>query len=227
MKAVGYVRVSTEEQASQGVSLEAQTEKVKAYASLYDIELVEIITDAGVSAKTIDRPGLNKALAMLEAGEAEALVIVKLDRLTRSVRDLDYLLEKYFADKFSLMSVSEQVDTRTASGRLVLNVLMSVAQWERETIGERTSQALQHKKAQGEHIGGVGFGYKVTGKKLAQSKEHEIVTAIVEMRGQGMTLTVIADKLNAEGVKTARGGKWYPKTVSNIIEREMKLNKIA
>jgi DNA invertase Pin-like site-specific DNA recombinase len=227
MKAVGYVRVSTEEQATQGVSLDAQMEKVKAYASLYDIELVEIIIDAGVSAKTIDRPGLKKALATLEAGEAEALVIVKLDRLTRSVRDLDYLLEKYFADKFSLMSVQEQVDTRTASGRLVLNVLMSVAQWERETIGERTSQALQHKKAQGEHIGGVGFGYQVTAKKLAQSKDHEIVTAIVEMRGQGMTLTAIADKLNAEGIKTARGGFWYAKTVSNIINRELKLNKMA
>ena len=103
MKAVGYIRVSTEEQATQGVSLDAQTEKVRAYASLYDIELVEIITDAGVSAKTIDRPGLSKALAMLEAEEAEALVIVKLDRLTRSVRDLDYLLDKYFASRFSLM----------------------------------------------------------------------------------------------------------------------------
>lgn len=227
MKAVGYVRVSTEEQASQGVSLNAQTEKVKAYASLYDIELIEIITDAGVSAKTLDRPGLNKALAMLEAGEAEALVIVKLDRLTRSVRDLDHLLENYFASRFSLMSVSEQVDTRTASGRLVLNVLMSVAQWERETIGERTSQALQHKKSQGEHIGGVGFGYKVTGKKLAKAKDHETVAAIVEMRGQGMTLTAIADKLNSEGIKTARGGLWYAKTVANIINREVKLNKTA
>ncbi len=227
MKAVGYVRVSTEEQASQGVSLDAQIEKVKAYASLYDIELVEIIVDAGVSAKTLDRPGLSKALAMLEAGEVEALVITKLDRLTRSVRDLDHLLEKYFASRFSLMSVQEQVDTRTASGRLVLNVLMSVAQWERETIGERTSQALQHKKAQGEHIGGVGFGYQVTAKKLAQSKDHEIVTAIVEMRGQGMTLTAIANKLNTEGIKTARGGQWYAKTVSNIINREIKLNKTA
>jgi DNA invertase Pin-like site-specific DNA recombinase len=227
MKAIGYIRVSTEEQATQGVSLDAQTEKVKAYASLYDIELIEIITDAGVSAKTLDRPGLNKALAMLEAGEAEALVIVKLDRLTRSVRDLDHLLENYFASRFSLMSVQEQVDTRTASGRLVLNVLMSVAQWERETIGERTSQALQHKKAQGEHIGGVGFGYQVTGKKLAKAKDHETVTAIVEMRGQGMTLTAIADKLNSESIKTARGGLWYAKTVANIINREVKLNKTA
>ena len=125
------------------------------------------------------------------------------------------------------MSVQEQVDTRTASGRLVLNVLMSAAQWERETIGERTSQALQHKKAQGEHIGGVGFGYQVTGKKLAKAKDHETVTAIMEMRGQGMTLTAIANKLNADGIKTARGGQWYAKTVSNIINREIKLDKTA
>nr|WP_199309871.1 MULTISPECIES: recombinase family protein [Synechocystis] len=89
---------------------------------------MEIITDAGVSAKTLERLGLEKALKMLEAREAEALVIVKLDRLNRSVRDLDCLLEKYFSERFSLMSVGEQVDIRTAAGRLVLNVLMSVAQ---------------------------------------------------------------------------------------------------
>ncbi len=220
MKALGYVRVSTEDQFNQGVSLGAQTEKVKAYASLYDIELVEIIIDAGVSAKTLDRPGLNRALGMLEAGEAEALVIVKLDRLTRSVRDLDYLLENYFGDRFSLMSVQEQVDTRTASGRLVLNVLVSVSQWEREVIGERTSQALQHKKAQGEHIGGVGFGYQVSDGKLTKGQDYRVVESIVGMRGRGETLISIANKLNADGIKTARGGLWYAKTVSNIINRE-------
>ncbi len=116
---------------------------------MYDIELVEIVIDAGVSAKSLERPGLQKALGILDSREVEAMVIVKLDRLTRSVKDLDWLLENYFADKFSLMSVSEQIDTRTASGRLVLNVLMSVAQWEREAIGERTNAALQHKKSQG------------------------------------------------------------------------------
>jgi DNA invertase Pin-like site-specific DNA recombinase len=223
MKAIGYVRVSTEEQATQGVSLDAQTEKIQAYASLYDIELLEIITDAGVSAKTLERPGLEKALKMLEGGEAEALVIVKLDRLTRSVRDLDYLLEKYFADRFSLMSVGEQVDTRTAAGRLVLNVLMSVAQWERETIGERTSTALQHKKAQGEYIGGVGFGYQVADKKLVKAENHKIVEMIVQLREQEETLEAIAKRLNESRVKTCRGGQWYAKTVSNIIRREEKL----
>jgi site-specific DNA recombinase len=224
MKAIGYIRVSTEEQANHGVSLDAQRAKIEAYASLYDIELVEIIVDAGQSAKTLNRDGLQRALGMLKAGEVEGMVIVKLDRLTRSVRDLDVLLENYFAEKFSLMSVGEQIDTRTASGRLVLNVLMSVAQWEREAIGERTSAALQHKKSQGEYIGGAGFGYTVTDAKLKKTKEFKTVELIQRLRGEGKTLQAIADHLNSEGIKTARGGKWYPKTVANIIERETRLS---
>jgi len=224
MKALGYIRVSTDDQANHGISLDAQKAKLEAYASLYGIDLIEIILDGGASAKSLDRQGLKKALAMLEAGEAEALVIVKLDRLTRSVRDLDYLLENYFGNKYSLMSVGEQIDTRTAAGRLVLNVLMSVAQWEREAIGERTSQALQHKKAQGEHIGGVGFGYQVTAKKLAKAEGHEIIQAIMDMRAKGLTLTAIAEHLNSQNIPTARGGHWYAKSVSNIINREARLS---
>ncbi|MBE9204909.1 recombinase family protein [Synechocystis salina LEGE 06099] len=220
MKAIGYVRVSTEEQASKGVSIEAQRVKLEAYADLYDLDLVDVIVDAGYSAKSLDRPGLHRALNSLESGEAEALLIFKLDRLTRSVRDLDCLLSEYFADKFSLLSVSEQVDTRTAAGRLVLNVLMSVAQWEREAIGERTATALSHKKANGEHVGSPAFGYQIIGKRLKKSTEHKTVQAILAMRENGMTLTAIADHLNAKQIPTARGGKWYAKTVANIIDRE-------
>jgi site-specific DNA recombinase len=138
-RAVAYVRVSTEKQADHGVSLAAQRSKVEAYATLYDLELVETVVDAGVSAKDIQRPGLQKALRALEGGLADAVVVVKLDRLTRSVRDLGNLVEQYFATgRFSLLSVGEQIDTRSAAGRLVLNVLASVAQWEREATGERT-----------------------------------------------------------------------------------------
>lgn len=139
-RAVAYVRVSTEKQADAGQSLEAQQAKLAAYASLYELELVEVVVDAGVSAKTLNRPGLQRALAMLESGAADALVVVKLDRLTRSVRDLGELVEGVFAEKgAALLSVSEQIDTRSAAGRLVLNVLASVSQWEREAIGERTA----------------------------------------------------------------------------------------
>lgn len=127
-RTIAYLRVSTEKQADRGVSLDAQRAKVKAYAELFDLELTETIVDAGESAKHLDRPGLQRALAMLKAGEADALLVVKLDRLTRSVRDLGHLVEKYFAPgKAALLSVGEQIDTRSAAGRLVLNVLASVS----------------------------------------------------------------------------------------------------
>jgi len=114
------------------------------------------VVDAGVSAKTLDRPGVQKALGILRTGQANALLVVKLDRLTRSVKDLGNLVEEYCSsDDMTLLSVADAIDTRTAAGRLVLNVLGSVAPWERETIGERTAEALAHKKAQGHKPGGA------------------------------------------------------------------------
>jgi site-specific DNA recombinase len=120
-KTIAYLRVSTEKQADKGVSLDVQRAKVAAYATLYDLEVVEVIVDAGESAKSLDRPGLQRALGMLKAGTAEALLVVKLDRLTRSVVDLGTLVDRYFAPgKAALLSVGEQIDTRSAAGRLVL-----------------------------------------------------------------------------------------------------------
>jgi len=118
-KTIAYLRVSTEKQADRGVSLDVQRAKLKAYAELYELELVEVIVDAGHSAKSLDRPGLQRALRMLKDGDAEALLVVKLDRLTRSVVDLGTLVERYFAPgKAALLSVGEQIDTRSAAGRL-------------------------------------------------------------------------------------------------------------
>ena len=154
-KTVAYLRVSPDKQAENGVSLDAQREKVTAYAKLYDLELVEIIVDAGVSGKTLDRPGLNRALNMLRSEEAAALLVVKLDRLTRSVAGLGHLLDTYFSDqRWALISVSENINTQSAAGRLVLNVLASVAQWEREAIGERTKSAMALKRSRNEYSGG-------------------------------------------------------------------------
>src|SRR5258708_9561824 len=155
-RTIAYLRVSTNKQADRGVSLDAQRAKVKAYAELYDLELIELIVDAGESAKSLVRPGLQRALGMLKRSEAEALLIAKLDRLTRSVVDLGALVERYFAPgKAALLSVGEQIDTRSAAGRLVLNVLASVSQWEREAIGERTATAMQHKISVSEYTGGA------------------------------------------------------------------------
>src|SRR5271155_4647643 len=126
-RTIAYLRVSTDKQADRGISLDAQRAKAHAYAQLYDLDLVEVIVDAGASAKTLDRPGLQRALAMLRDGNADAILVAKLDRLTRSVVHLGELVEDYFAaGKWALLSVGEQIDTRSAAGRLVLNILASV-----------------------------------------------------------------------------------------------------
>lgn len=183
-KAIGYVRVSLDKQAEKGLSMEAQEEKIRGYAKLYNIEIVELVIDAGQSAKTLNRPGLQKSLDLLESGAAEALIVAKLDRLTRRVTDLGELIERYFSTgSFALLSVSEHIDTRSAAGRLVLHVLGSVSQWERETIGERTSIVMQHKISKGEYIGGQApYGYRLTRDKIHLAVEPAEQLAIAEAR---------------------------------------------
>lgn len=216
-KAIGYIRVSTDKQADHGISLDAQRAKIEAYASLYDLELVGVITDAGVSAKTLDRPGLQRALTMLKAGKADALIVVKLDRLTRKVADLGTLVEKHF-QKAALLSVAEQIDTRSAAGRLVLNVLASVAQWEREAIGERTSAALQHKKSLGQRVGHIPFGSRLAadGIHLEQDPTEQTALEIISaLQEQGLSLRAIAAELNDRGILN-RGNPWNHVSVSRI-----------
>ena len=199
-RAVAYVRVSTEQQAQEGNSLAAQKEKLRLYAELHGLELVAIEVDAGLSASTLDRPGLRKALERLERFECEALVVVKLDRLTRSVRDLCTLVDTYFAaGTHRLMSVSEAVDTSTASGRLVLNILMTVSQWEREAAAERTTAVMQHLKSTGMFTGGFPpFGFFVNDEgELVEHVEEQalMMTARYKRAEYGMSLRKIAENL--------------------------------
>src|ERR1017187_9112185 len=120
MRASGCARVSTEKQADHGVSLEAQQEKIRAMAVVQGAELVDVIVDAGESAKTLDRPGMERLLALVEARKLDTVIIAKLDRLTRSVKDLASLLELFTRRGVSLVSVAESLDTGTAAGRLVI-----------------------------------------------------------------------------------------------------------
>lgn len=206
-KAIAYLRCSTEKQAEHGMSLEIQEFKVRAYAALYDIDLVAVIVDAGVSAKTLDRPGLQQALALLKAGTADAILVMKLDRLSRSVADLGVLVEKYF-QKTALLSVTEQLDTRSAGGRLCLNLLASVSQWERETIGERTSHAMQVKKQKGERVGSIPFGFSldVDGRSLREvNHEQQAIALARHLRGRGLPLRKIALQLEAAGHRSRNG----------------------
>ena len=221
-RTIAYLRVSTEKQADKGVSLDAQRAKVAAYAELYDLELTEVVVDAGHSAKSLDRPGLQRALATLKAGKADALLVVKLDRLTRSVVDLGRLVQSYFAPgKAALLSVGEQIDTRSAAGRLVLNVLASVSQWEREAIGERTSVAMQHKASVGEYTGGAApFGYRLAAdvEHLEPvAEEQAILAAARELRASGLSLRAVAAELDRRGLRSRTGGTFAAMQISRML----------
>lgn len=218
-RVVGYIRVSTEGQADEGVSLEAQRARLEAFALATDLILVGIHVDAGLSAKTLERPGLLRALALLEAGQADGILVAKLDRLTRSVRDLGDLVERYFASRFSLLSVSDAIDTRSASGRLVLNVLCSVAQWEREATGERTREALAHLKRQGVRLGPPALGEGPRRGETAEAGELATVARIVALKAKGLSLRSIAEVLTDEGHPTKRGGRWGAETVRKVLGR--------
>ena len=223
-RVIGYIRVSTVEQASEGYSLAAQEAKLRSYSNLYDLELVGIETDAGQSGKSLDRPALQAALDALRSGKADAILVAKLDRLTRSVADMAQLIDEFFGEKApnkaTLFSVADQIDTRTAGGRLVLNVLVSVAQWERETIAERTKAALDHKKTIGEHVGSKPFGFEINGTHLvALEVEQKAISLILDLRDRGRTLREIAAELTHRGIVTKRGGRWHIQTVKRILER--------
>src|ERR1700688_3709461 len=191
MKAIGYVRVSTDKQADRGVSLDAQTEKIRAMAVVHNADLADIIVEAGESAKSLNRPGMQRLLALVDSGEVNAVIVAKLDRLTRSVKDLCELLERFERHGVALISVAESLDTSSAAGRLVLNIMTAVSQWEREAIGERTRDAMSHKRSNRERVGNIQFGYRLCGdgKHLEQDvSEQAVLNEIRQLRQGGATL---------------------------------------
>ena len=226
MKTLGYVRVSTDKQAERGVSLEAQAEKIRAMAVVHNAKLAEIIVDGGESAKSLNRPGMARLLAMVDAGEVQTVIIAKLDRLTRSVKDLCTLLERFERRGVALVSVAESLDTSSAAGRLVLNIMTAVSQWEREAIGERTRDAMRHKRSNGERVGNIPYGFRLAadGRHLEQDPgEQTVLAEIRRFRREGATLRGIAAALNHRARKTRRGTAWRLESVV----RALKSNPLA
>jgi len=218
--AVGYIRVSTEEQANSGLSLSQQKSRIVAYAKATGLHLLEVIEDTGKSAKNLNRPGIQKALEMLREKQAQALVVLSLDRLTRSVKDLGFLVEFFEKSQAALVAVQDSINTLNAAGRLVLNVLGSIAQWEREAIAERTAAALSVKAQRHEKTGGtVPFGFNVTptGKLVTNEHEQDALKLILRLHKRGISLRKIGDQLTNQGYSPKKGGQWHPQVIKQII----------
>ena len=220
-KAIGYIRVSTTEQASEGVSLEAQRAKIAAWAVANDYELVAIHEDAGITGTSMEkRAGLQAAIAA--TGKGMALVAYSISRLARSTADMLEIaagLEKKGAD---LVSLTEKIDTTTTAGRMVFRMLAVLSEFERDIISERTTNALAHKKAQGQVYAALPLGYaNADGKLVPIDEELLVVAEIKDMRGQGKTLRDIADDLNQRGIVGKRGGKYHASTIKAVLANSL------
>jgi DNA invertase Pin-like site-specific DNA recombinase len=224
MRAIGYTRVSTQEQADSGLSLEAQQERIAAYCLAKNWTLTEVVTDAGVTGQKLDRPGLSRVLELVRRRQVDVVVTLKLDRLTRRVRDLCDLVERFERADVAFSTVMDSFDTTCANGRLVLNVLASVAQWEAEAIAERTSAAMQVARSQGRRVGAVPFGFSLAddGATLEPDPaELETVASIADLRRDGGTLRGIARTLNAVGTRTANAATWSAEQVRRVLRNDL------
>lgn len=219
MKVIGYVRVSTDEQASEGVSLQAQRTRIEAYCVAKAWELVSVEADPGISAKDMKRSGLQAVLGAVRSGRVDAIVVYELDRLTRSVLDLNRIFELLDRQDVALVSMQESLDATTPTGRLMLNLLASVSQWEREVIGERTKEAMRYLKEQKQAYSRpvYGFDCSTQGELIENHTETKVIARMGELKRRGLSYLRIAEHLNEQGIPTKRGGRWWDSTVRGIL----------
>lgn len=225
MTAIGYCRVSSDKQAEHGVSLEAQEAKVRAMPVVQGAELLDVIVDGGESAKNLDRPGMRRLLELVNGNQVETIIVAKLDRLTRSVKDLGELLERFERRGVALVSVAEALDTGSAAGRLVITIMTAVSAWEREAIGERTRDALSHKRAQGQRVGNIAYGYCLAADGVHVESlrcEQEVINEIRHLHNAGRSLRSIAAELNERGRRTRRGSEWRLESIARVVNRHLR-----
>lgn len=220
MKAIGYIRVSTNEQADSGLGLDAQRAKVTAMAEVKDCELVDVVADEGASAKDIYRDGLKEVLAQVKGRVIDAVIVARLDRLTRNLKDLGELIDEFNRKDVALISTSESLDTSSATGRMMINLLGVVSQWEREIIGERTSEALQALRASGKRAGGVPYGMTADadGNLSECEQEQAVIGRMVQLREAGNSYEAVSQALAADGVRNRAGGVFTRSGIHRLLK---------
>lgn len=224
MKLLGYIRVSTEDQASNGHSLDAQRQQLEAYCALYGYELVDVISEAGRSAfKTAlnRRDGGSQLLSRLGKGEAEGFLVARIDRAFRRVADAEDLLPDLRSGAISLHSIADRVDTSTAAGRLAFRMLVAMSEYESDLKSERNSAVFEHLRGQGRVYGPVPYGLRAEEGALHKDPVNWPRREwIVRMRDQGLTLRAIAKECRDACLTppSGRGKRWSLQTISGICE---------
>lgn len=225
LRAIAYTRVSTAEQAAEGLSIPAQKASIESYARLRGLELVTIVADEGVSASKPlgQRPGGGQLLALLAKGEAHHVIAVKLDRLFRNALDALATLQAWEKAGVALHIIDlggNALATDTAMGRFLFSVLAAIGEMERNLIAERTRSVLRFKRQNGQVFNHEPFGFVRDGDRLVPNPDElRIVDLVMQLRGQGLSYRAIARILNGQGVPTKRGRVWSHEMVRRLIAR--------
>jgi len=235
-RAIGYVRVSTQEQAESGLGLDAQERAIRLYCEMKGFDLVDLIRDEGVSAgKALgDRPGGADLLYSIQgpgtSGKGGNVIALKLDRLFRNAGDALQVVEDWDRRGVALHLVDQggsAMDTSSAMGKFMLTVLAGVAEMERNLGRERTTAALAEKRQRGEKTGGtVPYGFDAVPAAdgviglVENAAEQAVINRMVRLRREGVSLAKVARQLDEDAVPTKTGVRWHPETVRGIVARQ-------
>lgn len=223
MKTAIYIRVSTEEQVEHGYSIRAQEEKLKYYAKIKDWVIKDSYIDEGISGKSIkNRKELERMIKDIKNKKINNVLVYKIDRLTRSTKDLIDLIEFFNEQNCDFNSLCESIDTVSATGRMFIKIIGIFAEFERENIVERVKMGLERKVKEGYTIASsnISYGYqKRKGQKVQKKnkKEAEIVNYIYNSYLMGNNFTEIAKDLNQKGIKTKKNHNWSYKTIKLVL----------
>lgn len=219
--AIGYIRVSTASQAVEGVSLSSQESKVAAYCEVNGLELVEIVRDEGVSAKSLAGRPNARQLLQNAASNGHSIVVYKLDRMFRNTIEALTTIQALDAKGVTFHSISEKLDTSSAMGRFFVTMLAALAELERSVVSERTSDVLQNRKSQGFRIGTLPYGWRLaedTKSLILCATEQKNLKFMQDRKSQGATYQQIASDLEDLGVKTRKGGKLKKQNIFQILK---------
>lgn len=224
-QAIGYVRVSTTKQAQDGLSLEAQQDRIKKWADYNEYELVHIFIDEGISGKKmINRPMLQEALSSLKKGMV--FVFYSLSRVSRNTIDTLTIADLINNKGADMVSLSENIDTTGATGRMVFSLLAVLAQFERDQIAERTKLAIDFLRSNDKVYSHTPYGYtRYEDNLIKQTNEQLNIEYMLQLKSSGLGYRRIATRLNKEGIASKHGGEWYAKTVKQVIERNEQINR--
>ncbi|MBI4083128.1 MAG: recombinase family protein [Candidatus Lambdaproteobacteria bacterium] len=220
LRAIGYASLSAISVQPRNLGLDVQERLIRAEAARRGWALVDVVREVTQSSLGRSRPRLADVVARIGAGECEALLVARLDRLTRNVRELDDLLEQLqVRGRVRLVSIEEGLDSATESGRLAVHTVQIVARWEVKRIPDRTREIIARKRARGERVGHAPYGYVYRDRRLVpEEQETRVIALMCRLHDEGQSYRRIARHLNAERIAAKRGGIWYAETVKTVIQ---------